>query len=878
MTSASSVAHDAIHSSSVPSWGRGDARIREASHHECVFTLTGTDIDKGAVKDVGCATEKRILNEIWPNGAYSNKEQMTLSREPSPISFRCLWCGRVIRLALCKPKPETVYIPQIRVETSDKDRILSVYKSLVKILSPVSMPPIVTKMSCPELCKAEDKYFVAPINMLQAVGYERRSGVYVIALPTQATAQYAKDMRRALEAEIAILRETGGSVEAAPAFLPWEDGAVASRIASYTDNVSVYMTDLASGFSACKMEETRDYFAEASRVWTWTASYWYFEFYSIIRSEHRGLATQLLEAATRLVCAIAQRMWREGHPLGEGEGYDTVEHRTTGSLVRTCPAPSEMMREPSLYPTELSGVVTARPGNQLRCEQKVRARSPTGVRGSDVSRELFPSSLRPGPAAHDGANLETAADELALALRPGFPPGKCWGAGAAMPVFLHTEPHWLTAALPALFCLPPLRRWFGSFSQQPEHPPPPAPSLCLLFTRLSDLFYFVQFTPHRHLYATYAIDAWNAHLHATTEGSRMESALFSSVFAPPPTAASDARKADERRKRDNLHAFLTELQPVAGLGDVFRFAFTADASCPADGPPEPDDDSLSSLDSALSNHKDSGSPASPKQRGFKFDALERPGGGPSPAGARRHAQIGLLLKPADFGAFCAPGGGALSLAKVLARSLQDECLVKCADGPLPAVVWVESCGVGRLLKACGLAVPERLDFAVLRRGGAAHRARAEAQRLERQRLVLETGACGLHAAGAAAALFGGDGAPPPSEAEAGGGALAVLRALPDVADRLDDLGRVLPLLAAVLPAAFAAPGAGYAAAFGAAAAGVRELQAARLARKAAVVEELDAKWDEVTAAFESSTPTHALTSVIYGDPPTFLDMRQDDAS
>eukprot|EP00755_Sulcionema_specki_P009723 Sspe_Gene.44479::Locus_21816_Transcript_1_1_Confidence_1.000_Length_2822::g.44479::m.44479 len=299
-----------------------------------------------SVPELHARTEKRILNALWPNGAYINQEQMKMSRGESILTFACSQCPRMMRLGVQRPKPELVYIPQIRVETMEEDRIQGMYERLVRALkeveaSPTSSPQI-TKEMYPELCKSKDKYFVAPINMLQSVGFERIDGVYRVVNynPT-----HARDMRIALEREIVLLKECGGDVEKAGSWMPWGETALLSKISSYADNVGMEIQRLRN--SNAPLHPDQELLNYTKKIWAWCAAYWYYEFYSIIRSENRCLAYQLLNGATKLMCEVADRLWEKELPKAhEGlvvKGWD---------LLQSCTIPPAIAKNPGLYPIE----------------------------------------------------------------------------------------------------------------------------------------------------------------------------------------------------------------------------------------------------------------------------------------------------------------------------------------------------------------------------------------------------------------------------------------------------------------------------------------------------------------------------------------------
>eukprot|EP01064_Diplonema_japonicum_P011443 TRINITY_DN18802_c0_g1_i1.p1 TRINITY_DN18802_c0_g1~~TRINITY_DN18802_c0_g1_i1.p1 ORF type:complete len:615 (+),score=73.24 TRINITY_DN18802_c0_g1_i1:155-1846(+) len=245
---------------------------------------------------------------------------MELSRGKSILKFSCTWCCKTVKVALHLPRPETVYIPQIRVETSDADKIIAMYGALIKVLDGVtSSSPMVTKETYPELCKSREKYFVAPINLLQSVGFERLDGIYCIQQVDEVTRRHAADMRNEIQKEIDVLVKTKGDPERSSAWLPWQVDAVTSRISWYADNVFICINGYEQEFKEGNITPTL--LEDSSKAWAWCAAYWYFEYYSIIRSEHRQHATQLLNTATKVVCEIAEALWAAGHPLQHGEGY-----------------------------------------------------------------------------------------------------------------------------------------------------------------------------------------------------------------------------------------------------------------------------------------------------------------------------------------------------------------------------------------------------------------------------------------------------------------------------------------------------------------------------------------------------------------------------
>eukprot|EP01060_Flectonema_neradi_P003155 TRINITY_DN12013_c0_g1_i1.p1 TRINITY_DN12013_c0_g1~~TRINITY_DN12013_c0_g1_i1.p1 ORF type:complete len:693 (+),score=68.57 TRINITY_DN12013_c0_g1_i1:76-2154(+) len=275
------------------------------SEHRCWYALGDrAEMEGREATDIESKAEKRILSALWPSGAYTNKDQMLLSRKETKVAFTCVWCKDVLSINLVRPKPEVVYIPQIRVETVDADRILAMYTKLTQILAmlesnPDSSPQI-SKDTHPELCKSRDKYFVAPVNMLQSVGFERVDKIYKV--PDNTSAVYPQDMRLALEAEIEALKVTHGNCDLSATWLPWEAGALSSRICHYVDNVRVYLDTLYRKFQTSG--PNMELFNEAKRAWSWSASYWYFEYYSILRGDYRSRANTLLNIASGLVCHI----------------------------------------------------------------------------------------------------------------------------------------------------------------------------------------------------------------------------------------------------------------------------------------------------------------------------------------------------------------------------------------------------------------------------------------------------------------------------------------------------------------------------------------------------------------------------------------------
>ncbi|KAJ9455890.1 hypothetical protein DIPPA_21785 [Diplonema papillatum] len=293
---------------------------------------------------------------IWPSGEYVNKPQMALSRQKREVRFLQPVTGRVVQILLQLPKPEDVYLPQIRVEARHEEDVTDAFRTLAAIFADgastseaVEVSPFDERFR--SLVFEEGRFMVSPVNMLQAVGFTiSTDGSYVLRNKTEEERAYCKDFETALRDELRFLtqaealqasangKDTGdndpspdhphnagstkrrkkrrrnrGSGSKAqqkvksdtlqvPLAYPWEQGALKSKLACYAPIVLGEVGALKDALE--DHPPSTEMLHKCKHVWSWAASYWYFEHFSILKSSHCELATQIFDAATQLLCAV----------------------------------------------------------------------------------------------------------------------------------------------------------------------------------------------------------------------------------------------------------------------------------------------------------------------------------------------------------------------------------------------------------------------------------------------------------------------------------------------------------------------------------------------------------------------------------------------
>eukprot|EP01064_Diplonema_japonicum_P034667 TRINITY_DN7275_c1_g1_i1.p1 TRINITY_DN7275_c1_g1~~TRINITY_DN7275_c1_g1_i1.p1 ORF type:complete len:1429 (+),score=318.23 TRINITY_DN7275_c1_g1_i1:67-4353(+) len=250
--------------------------------------------------------ERTTLLGIWPSGEYVNKPQMLITRKKYPVHFTQPITGRVLKIYLQLPKPEDVYIPQVRIETDSDAEVHEVFHTLATIFRSVAdgKPPRVSTddLVYQVLVFDEGRFKMSPINMLQSVGFvPQEDGAYCIS-GTDEEKSLCADFCHALEEELRVLEASGADPQKTGVSYPWEQGSLRSKLEWYAPKV---LEEVGALKDALEETPPSTYLLNRCKlVWSWSASYWYFEHYSVLRSTHKALATQIFEAATQLLCAV----------------------------------------------------------------------------------------------------------------------------------------------------------------------------------------------------------------------------------------------------------------------------------------------------------------------------------------------------------------------------------------------------------------------------------------------------------------------------------------------------------------------------------------------------------------------------------------------
>eukprot|EP00755_Sulcionema_specki_P026888 Sspe_Gene.86685::Locus_57427_Transcript_1_1_Confidence_1.000_Length_2476::g.86685::m.86685 len=247
-------------------------------------------------------SELRVLNSLWPYGEYSNFEQMKITRERSLVEFVNNKSGKRLKLLLRRPRPEDVYIPQIRIEGyRSEEALVSCFAELVESLKRVEEDPnACIPAGNPAFLSKNHEIYVTVHNILSSVGMRKEGNEFCMEDDvTEAHKELVTNMRTAIEEELGRL-ETTSRADARP---PWEPGYLTSYMDVYADNVLLEISTqrfLLEG----DVQEVRENFPKIKRIWEWSAAYWYYEFYSRI-SGYLDNAQMVFDAATSLLCDAA---------------------------------------------------------------------------------------------------------------------------------------------------------------------------------------------------------------------------------------------------------------------------------------------------------------------------------------------------------------------------------------------------------------------------------------------------------------------------------------------------------------------------------------------------------------------------------------------